>query len=266
MAVDEAVVRRIDFLRDRIKKREGIIVYLEATIKYYRETHPELTHRELMYIQDYAEAFNSLRSYRGWQTRDQKEIERLEKQLPPYKYKQLRLTFSIETGTGHEPFLAEVTVTTIIEKEKDEDEYVERIVNASLKYFWITFDANKDITKDHRELWGIEIYNSMKSELEMLRRSRTLKEEQIDSFLDKLIQLGGLSRPPDQYVTKEAIQKIGIEPSVPVDESMEPKYPEINVFIEKKKIGYYKTEVNIIISEKTEIDLLERLEIELMKE
>ena len=263
----EPILRRIRELEERIAARQDTIEYFEEILRLTREA-TGLSHTELFRIdRDYRGLVYAIRALRGWQTRDRKEIEKLKRLIPPIKALKLTLTFSIETGRGNEPFYAEVTCNTIIPAEttrEQEREIVDRIVNAVVKLFWILFDTWKDITKDKRALWGAKVYNDLvKRAVYFQKYAKKIYEEAMDNFLKKLMELGGLKRDPEEYVTTQAILKIGLEvhPASPEDE---PKYPTVHVLIEKGRSaqtkGEWLIEKQLTIAPKTDINILLILE------
>lgn len=166
----------------------------------------------------------------------------------------LILTFSIETGLGHEPFYAEVTTDTITPEgatQEDLDEMTTRILNAVLKFFWIHFDAFKDVHKGEDRLlrWTVRLTKYL----------TRIEEEEMDRYLKAMIEAGKLSRPPDEYVTRMALIKIGIEYEVTAEK--EPKYPLVHVLVEKTEPRTYTLDKEIIIAAKTDVDMVKILEI-----
>ena len=257
----EVIMRRMRELEERIKERETTIKEVQYHLERIRELLPYMTHEELLRThEEYRHLWYSLRSLRGWQTRDIEELEELSKMIPPYKFERIRLTFSIETGVGHEPFLAEMTCNTMIPREMDEDEVIERVCNAAVKYFWILFDAWKDVTKDMEVIWGRDEYSRIVKRIIFFQKyAKEVYEEGMDELLTDLIRHGGLYRPPEEYVTTEAILNIGVETPTPAPETAEPKYPKFEMFIDKKiKYELQKT-VTIRLAEKTRINMLEML-------
>ncbi|GAI76055.1 unnamed protein product, partial [marine sediment metagenome] len=57
-------------------------------------------------------------------------------------------------------------------------------------------------------------------------------EYAMDNLLKAIIKLEGIARDSEEYVTCQAIIKIGVE-YYPAPEEAEPKYPKVNVLIEK---------------------------------
>jgi len=263
----EPILRRIRELEERIATRQETIEYFEEILRVRREE-TGLSHIELFHIDPaYRRTVYAIRALRGWQTRDRKEIEKLKKLIPPIKALKLTITFSIETGRGHEPFYAEVTCQTIIPidtSREQQTEIVNRIINAVIKLFWILFDTWKDVTKDKRDLWGAKAYDTiLRRGIYFQKHAKTIYEEAMDNFLKALIKLGCLSRDPEEYVTTQAIIKIGLEvhPASPEDE---PKYPTVNVLIEKGRSeetkGEWIIKKQLIIAPKTDVNIMEILE------
>lgn len=216
-------------------------------------------------ITEYRLLFYSLRAYEGWQTRDRKKILELKKVIPPYKYLRISLTFSIETGMGHEPFYAEVTCDTVIGLK--EPEHTDRVMNATIKLFWIMFDIQKAL----RDLEDVKdkdpkLYDRIVKRKEFFQKyAEEIFEYAMDNLLKVIIELGGLARSPDEYVTRQAIIKIGVE-YFPAPEEAEPKYPKVHVIIEKgtskETKGEWVIEKDLLIADETEIDMLKILDME----
>ena len=262
--MSEDIIRRIRELEQKIKEQQEKIDYVQTILRLIQEEHPELTHSELLQLPDYRRSWYAYMGLRRWLLTYQRELERLREIVPPYTHKRIRMTFSIETGKGHEPFLAEVTCDTVIPRDMDEEHVIERTVNAAVKYFWILFDTWKDVTKDMQVFWGKETYSWIVRRAKFFQKyAREIQEEAMDEFLMKLMELGGLSRPPDEYVTTEAILSIGVETPIPEDRRAEPKFPKVHVFIDKKRKYAFRKEVNIIISEEKKFDILKKLGMEL---
>ena len=159
----------------------------------------------------------------------------------------LILTFSIETGGGHQPFFAEVTCDTILPsgiapRSALEEEYIKRIVNCVLKLFWIHFDAYKVVMKgmDRLQKWVSYIINY----------GRELEEWNLDEFLEAVMDMIA-TRDLEEYVTKEAIITIGVEYESESDARF--MYPKVHALIEKKKTGTWTIEKTLILADETEI-------------
>ena len=262
----EPILRRIRELEERIAARQETIEYFEEILRVRREE-TGLSHIELFHIDPaYRGTVYAIRALRGWQTRDREEIEKLKKLIPPIKALKLTITFSIETGRGHEPFYAEVTCQTIISADtprEQETEIVDRIVNAVIKLFWVLFDIQKALY-DLEHLKGTSEYDYMvKRKMQFQKYFKKIYEEAIDNLLKMIKNKGGLKRDPEEYVTTQAIIKIGLEvhPASPEDE---PKYPTVNVLIEKGRSeetkGEWIIEKQLIIAPKTDINIMEILE------
>ena len=260
----EPILRRIKELEERIKKRAETIEFLETRLSVTREEHPEYTHAELLRIHvPYRRDFYSMRAFKGWQTRDEKEIEELKRIVPPYKFLRVVVTFSIETGTGHEPFYAEVTCDTVIKAE--EIAATDRIMNAVIKLFWILFDIQKALKdlewlKESPKREEKEIYDFIVKRKEFFQKYATeIYEEAMDNLLKVIIKLEGIARDPEEYVTCQAIIKIGVE-YYPAPEDAEPKYPKVHVLIEKgtsaEAKGDWVIERTLLMAAETEVDML----------
>lgn len=264
----EPIIRQIRLLERRVVAREDTINYF-LTILQIRREELRLPHEQLMAIDTaYRGTFYAIRALRGWQTRDRQRIEELRKHIPPIKALRLVLTFSIETGTGHEPFYAEVTCETVIAADlplATQNEIIRRVMNATIKLFWIVFDAGKCVTKVKRDLWGAEVYDTLlKRMLFFQKYAELIYEVAMDNFIEALIKLKCFEeRDVDEFVTRQAILKIGVEFQYALVTS-EPKYPFVDVLIEKGKSastkGEWVIEKGIEVAPKTEIDIMEILD------
>jgi DNA-binding Lrp family transcriptional regulator len=292
----EPIIREIMELEDRIRKREERIKELEERMAKRREE-TGLSHRELYRIDpEYRGWANSIRSLRGWNTFDRKRIEELRKLLPPLRALYQIMTFSIETGRGHEGFFAEITCDTVISYETSRSErrrIMQRALNACLKYFFIMFDSQKCVNKYLAYEQGASVYSSLKSvvdrfwnvysinirvfteeEAEKVSEYRELlakhpyviREEEMDEFIRRVREYGCFKRPLDEFVTRESVIKIGVEYQfAPID--AEPKYPLIYVLVEKgkekKTVIEKKSDwilmAKIKVADKTDIDLTDIL-------
>jgi len=262
--MSEDIIRRIRELEKRIKEQKEKIAYVETILRVIEEEHPRLTREELMLLPEYRHSYYGRLGLIRWLRTYEKELEELKKMIPPYTHKRIRLTFSIETGMGHEPFLAEITCDTVIPKDADEDEVIRRVVHATIKYFWILFDVRKDITKDMEMFWGSETYSQMvRRAIFFQKHAKEVYEEAMDEFLMKLLDLGGLTKTPDKYVTTEAILNIGVETPIPATEKSEPKYPRVHVFIDKKEKYEFTKDIHIRIAPESKFNLLRILGIKL---
>jgi len=266
MAIREAIVRKIMAIRDRIKARDVSIGTFEAILTTIREETGQPHDLLLRINPQYRETFYAVRALRGWQTRDRKRIEELQKAIPPIEYLRISITFSIETGTGHEPFFAEVTCDTVrkVTERRAEDET--RVINAVIKMFWIMFDVQKalyDLTwlRDENK----EQYDAIVKRKEYFQKyTPEIWEEAMDNFLNAIDQLKGFERDPDEYITKEAILKIGVE-YFETTEAAEPKYPRVHVFIEKTKERAYTIEKDLLMAAESKFDILKKLRMEVGK-
>gem|GEM_PF-6858955 len=260
----EDIWRRIRELEERVKKFQEELKSIEEEIAAFRLKFPQYTHYQLIMINPvYAMLWGKRLSRLRWIREWTEKIEKLKKLIPPVKFLTISITFSIETGRGHEIFAAEVTAETIVPKEYS-PEILKRVVNACIKYFWISFDAFKDITKDKEVVWGKEIYDRMLKWCRWFIYQKDIKEEDMDRFLKNLEILGGLSRSPEEYLTYESIIKIGVE-EIPTEEK-EPMYPVVNVTIEKTEVGHYYIKRTLYISDKLEYDMLKKFGIKVEEE
>ena len=260
----EAILRAIRIIEERIKRRAETIEYLETILAVTKEELPELTHRELMmFYPRYRGTFYSIRAFKGWQTRDLKRIEELKKVIPPFKFLRVIITFSIETGEGHEPFYAEVTCDTVI--SRGERAPVDRLINATIKLFWIMFDIQKALY-DLRWLKeeDKEAYDALVKRKEFFQKYATeIYEYAMDNLLKRIIELNAFIRDPDEYVTTQAVIKIGVE-YLPAPKEAEPKYPRVHILIEKGKDrgtkGEWTIERMLLIADETDVDIMKILE------
>ena len=259
----EMIIRLIRELEERISIRAELITEREESMRVRREE-TGLSHLWLFAIdREYRGWEYSRRALLGWQTRDRRQIEELKKVIPPIKAYRIILTFSIETGEGHEPFYAEVTCDTVISAEMPEEqqkEMINRIINAVIKLFWIVFDSFKCVMDDRKTIWGQEEYDAiLKRVIFFQKYATTVFEYAMDNLLKRLIDHGCLTRPPEEYVTRQAILKIGIEYHYALETS-EPAYPMVHVLIEKgrdeESKGEWTIERNIQIADETDIDIM----------
>lgn len=284
----EALMREKSELEERIRRRAETIRYFEDILGVTRAEHPALTHRELMIrFPAYRGTFYSVRSLRGWQARNRKRIEEIEEVVPPHRWVRIVITFSIETGEGHEIFFAEVTCETVIPEE--ETPAIKRIVNATIKLFWTLFDVQKalyDLSAEQREFRGLKPipkadYDEIVRRKEFIQKHATIdvdvkkwiealeahplevRETYMDRLLRVIIGHGGLEREPDEYVTVEALIKIGVEEPKPAPPTAEPKYPMVYMLVEKGKSaetkGEYTLGAKLLVAPETDVDILEKL-------
>lgn len=259
----EMIIRLIRELEERISIRAEMIAEREESMRVRREE-TGLSHRLLFSIdREYRGWEYSRRAYLGWQTRDRRQIEELKKVIPPIRAYRIILTFSIETGEGHEPFYAEVTCDTVISAEIPEEkqrEMINRIINAVIKLFWIVFDAFKCVMDDRKTIWGQTEYDAiLKRVIYFQKYATTVFEYAMDNLLKRLIDHGCLTRPPEEYVTRQAILKIGVEYHFAPEKAV-PEYPMVHVLIEKGRsketLGEWVVEKKVEIAEETDVDIM----------
>jgi len=270
----EPILRQIRELEDKIRSAQAEIELIEAEMRGIEAEFPELTPAELRTIHPvYRSAHYRRLAHLSWISRWKKQIEELRKAIPPIKYIRLLIKFTIETGEGKEvPFECEVTadfISTPLTRE-EEEEIIRRVMNAAIKYFWILFDSYNSTAAGFKD-WGKEgrLFPGSKSEHDTLCRwavrlqkyLKEIDEEEMDRFLKAVIGFGGLARHPDEYVTREAIEKIGVSVELATEE-MEPKYPRVRLTIEKKKPVSAYWERIISLADKTEINILKILDME----
>ena len=190
------------------------------------------------------------------------------------KLKLLRifLTFSIETGTGHEkPFYAEVTCDSVVPPdlaEKVLEEYVRRIVNGVLKLFFIIFDGNKLVrTADKRDRerdpdWLVRTLMYLQSYADPIYEGADLRRraEQIggmDSFINMLMDRI-YERGLDEFTTRESVITIGIEYESTADATYE--YPYVHAVIEKVRQRKWHQERVVVLAPSTTVRMDEILD------
>ena len=258
----EPVMRKIMWLRERIAEREEKIKFFETLMLATRQE-TGLSHRELMTVdRAYRSNYYRIMAFKRWQKHDRKLLEELKKiPPPPIRYLKLAITFSIETGGGHEPMFAEVTCETVMSTGARLEvirERSRRIANAVIKLFWILFDAFKCIKKEKKQLWGAKEFDDIISWAMWFQKyADVIEETNMDNFFKAILEKECLKRNPEDYATYEAIIKIGIEYHYATKE-MAPEYPTVHALIEKGKVkGVYDwtPECNLIIAHKTDIDL-----------
>jgi len=186
------------------------------------------------------------------------------------KLKLLRvyLTFSIETGTGHEPFYAEVTCDSVVPPDLSEkvlEERVRRIVNGVLKLFFIVFDGNKLIrTADKRDRerdpdWLVKTLMYLQRYADPINESD--ERGGMDGFIDMLIDRI-YERNLNEFTTRESVITIGIEYESTADATYE--YPYVHAVIEKVKLRRWHQERVIVLAPSTVIRMDEILDMVVM--
>ena len=185
------------------------------------------------------------------------------------KFLKIYLTFSIETGAGHELFYAEVTCDTVVKPDliaSERQEIVRRVVNAVLKLFFIVFDGLKVVKTAEKEKdpdWLIRLLIYLQKYADPIYERGP--REGMDGFLDMMMERIR-ARPPDEYVTREsqidvmvkpkkfateeAIITIGIEYEA-ADLGYE--YPYVHVDIEKVRVRHYHIERTLVVAPATSI-------------
>jgi len=183
------------------------------------------------------------------------------------KLKLLRifLTFSIETGTGHEkPFYAEVTCDSVVPPdlaEKVLEEYVRRIVNGVLKLFFIIFDGNKLVrTADKRDRerdpdWLVRTLMYLQSYADPIseRDEKGGMDGFINILMDRIYERG-----LDEFTTRESVITIGIEYESTADATYE--YPYVHAVIEKVRVRKWHQERVVILAPSTTVRMDEILD------
>jgi hypothetical protein len=289
----EPIIRRIMELEERIRERERTIEYFESILALRREE-TGLSHAELFSVdRAYRGTAYAIRALRGWNTRDRRTIEELKKLMPPLKALRMIMTFSIETGAGHETFYAEVTAETVMAADLTVErrrEVSDRLMNAAMKLFWIIFDADKAVEQEKKLLWGQETYEMLRDRKNFFQKKVTVRikpediakydeilkayplsarEYAMDNFIKALKQLDCFEeREPDQFVTRQAIIKIGVEYEYAAEEA-EPKYPLVYLLIEKGTGAEKKHDwvlcAKIEIADETDINMMKLLDMKYEK-
>jgi len=182
------------------------------------------------------------------------------------KLKLLRifLTFSIETGVGHQkPFYAEVTCNTVVMSDLSEDklkEITHRVINGVLKLFFIVFDGWKIVITgkkraDRDPEWLIKTLSYLQFFADPIYEGGEIdrKEQKggMDGFLNMLMDRITARDDFDEYVTRESIIAIGIEYESTA--SMDYEYPRVHVDIEKVRVGHYHVERTLILAPTTNV-------------
>jgi len=249
----EEIIRQIGEVEKRIAEYKERIEFLREMEKMLREEYrlapPEM---KMDIISQLRKVWGAIGANTRWLRYYEAKLEALKKLVPPIKYVELRITFSIETETGHEPIFCEVTIFTTVPyplSKEQERNILYRIVNAALKFFYLHFDAYKDAGK--KSFLG-------KVATQLMRKS-LLKEEEIDDFITAIMRYGGLTRPKDEYLTYQAIIKIGVEKLYATETTL-PKYPETRILIEKgrtEETTELVIDKTLIIAKETRIDLAE---------
>jgi len=250
-----------------IRKYESKIAELERKLKVTKEQmkeiaklYPGKTEAEISKIDPWYRGFYySKLAFLRWIGEYRKKLEELMKKLVAVEF---RMTFSIETGTSHGKAVltvAEVTASTV-HRKFDEIKY--RMLNVCLKLFWILFDAFKDLTKDKRVLIGEKIYdNLLKRVIYVQEGAEMVYEEFLDRIINDMMRyMGSFKRPSEEYFTHKSIIKIGVEKLAPSEKA--PKYPDVEIFIEKTVPTYYSKKCIVKVSDVTYIDILGLLGIE----
>lgn len=174
------------------------------------------------------------------------------------------LTFSIETGTGHQqPFYAEVTCDTVITPDLPEarqDEIIRRVINGVLKFFFIVFDGGKIVftgkkRADRDPEWLIKTLAYLQFFANPIYEGGEIdrKEQKggMDGFLKMLMDRVEARDDFDEYVTRESILTIGIEYESTA--SMDYEYPSVHAEIEKVRVGHYHIERTLILAPVTDV-------------
>ena len=177
------------------------------------------------------------------------------------------LTFSIETGAGHEPFFAEVTCDTVMPpnlKDSEMRDRVRRVVNGVLKLFFIVFDGNKLVRTEKREKdpdWLIRTLMYLQRYANPVYEGtdprRTEQRGGMDGFIDMMMSRINM-RSFDEFVTRESVITIGIEYESTTDTTYE--YPYIHASIEKVRERRWHQERIVVLSPSTDIWLDEMLD------
>lgn len=168
------------------------------------------------------------------------------------KFLKIYLTFSIETGAGHEPFYAEVTCDSVVSPDLGEEalhEHIRRIVNGVLKLFFIIFDGNKLVRTAEKEKDPDWLIRTL---MYLQRYSYSINESDekggMDGFIDMLMDRIAI-RHPDEFITRESIITIGVEYESTADTTYE--YPYVHAVIEKVRERHWHQERIVVLAPST---------------
>ena len=227
------VVKRFEHLITKYKKvkvRErweyGWVI---EKVEYAKPSPKGLTHEgyEVYYLWDYIIIFNPV----------EEEIVDIRLDIA------ISVSFSIDTGGGHEPFACEVTgYTTVSVKEKDLDTAVDEAVDEMeefiKKILYIMYDIQKDIPKRH---WIGEAAASIKRRLIWRVKFGRVDKGEVEKWW-RMIERYIHYRARREYISEKA-EKIGVEYMM---EEM-PEYPKVKFEIEQNKpsIRRYEFEVEL---------------------
>ncbi|MBA7554343.1 hypothetical protein ES705_46957 [subsurface metagenome] len=116
----------------------------------------------------------------------------------------------------------------------------------------------KDTSKEAKEIYDFVV----KRKIYFQKHATEIYEAAMDNLLKIIIELDGIARDSEEYVTCQAIIKIGVE-YYPAPEEAKPRYPDVHVLIEKgtsaEKKGDWIIEKVLQIALETEIDMLKIL-------
>lgn len=181
------------------------------------------------------------------------------------KLLKIYLTFSIETGAGHEPFYAEVTCDSVVLPDMSEEmlqEHISRIVNGVLKLFFIVFDGNKLVrTADRRDRerdpdWLVRTLMYLQRYADPIYEGidprRVEQKGGMDGFLGMMMDRI-YARGLDEFTTRESIITIGIEYESTADTTYE--YPYVHAVIEKVREGRWHQERIVVIAPSTVVQM-----------
>ena len=248
----EEILRQITYLEEKAEAFEERIEELKAMEQMYKEEYKYAPAKEKTKIISYLRRiWGAIGANMRWAREYREKAEKLRKLIPPIKYVEISMTFSIETEKGHQPIYCEVTCRTVVPyglEKGEEREIWRRVVNAVLKMFYLHFDVYKDAPKkSDLGRWATHIM-----------RKTIITENELDRLIRAIMRIGGLKRPREEYLTYQSIIKIGVERLYAIE--AEPEYPEIKVIIEKgpkKDATEPIIEKTLIASDSTLVDLAE---------
>jgi hypothetical protein len=143
---------------------------------------------------------------------------------------QLTIIFSVETGGGREPLVAELRADTSINYQNfqaRESDITRRIVNAGVKVFWFAFDRSKDFHKD----------DPNRDTLDYFWEGNELAEVDMDWLFKEIIKVGGLKLAKDEYFVYQAVIKVGVQVTHEVETRS--AYPVVTMRMYKAKPDEY---------------------------
>ena len=154
---------------------------------------------------------------------------------------QLTIIFSVDTGGGREPIVAELRADTSINYENYSaraEEITHRIVNGGLKVFYFAFDRSKDFHKD----------NQNRIILDKFFEATNLDEVEMDFYFNQILKVGGLKYSKETYFVYNAVIKVGV--SIVDEVTTRSQYPVVTMQMYKAKPSEYAQGVKTPIGAK----------------